>query len=110
VDDVLSATTNHTLKTWFLDSIQKNYKITISDPLTEFICMSISRDFQNRTITLRQPDYHARMENKFKYLLSKNYHLNYPITPMSAIDSRQSKSTDNLSDKDQELYMSLVGS
>jgi hypothetical protein len=57
VDDVLSATNNSKMKNWFLSEIQNFYKITISDPLTEFIGMSISRDFENKTITLTQPGY-----------------------------------------------------
>jgi hypothetical protein len=72
--------------------------------------MTISRNFKTKTITLTQPGYLNTMENKFKNLLPKNYHLNYPITPMSAIESKLPNSNDNLSEADQEIYMSLVGS
>jgi hypothetical protein len=110
VDDVLSATNNPIMKTWFLDNIQQFYKITISDPLTEFIGMSISRNLEDRTITLTQPGYLKNMEIKFKHLLPKNYELHYPATPMSSMESKVQNSNDNISKSDQEIYMALVGS
>jgi hypothetical protein len=110
VDDVLSATNNSIMKDWFLENIQKFYKITISDPLTEFIGMSITRDLENRTITLTQPGYLKNLENKFQKLLPKNYKLHYPATPMSAIESKLTNANDNLTQDDQEIYMALVGS
>ena len=98
------------MKTWFLHEIQQFYKITISDPLTEFIGMSITRNFDDHTITLTQPGYIQNLENKFKYLLPSQYQSKFPLTPMAATDSNILHSDEILSPADQDVYMSLVGS
>jgi hypothetical protein len=68
-----------TLKEWVLSELAKIYTITIRDPLTSYVGLHITRDFDKCTATLTQPKHIDGMASK--YPNSHPLH-KFPTTPM----------------------------
>jgi hypothetical protein len=111
VDDVLCASNSIEYCNAFQVDIQRTYEITINNPLTEFLGMSITRNRDLHSIHIAQPGYLLTMRDRYGYLLAADQDTNPAVTPMSAVFPKPSTpNQDFLSSSDQTLYMSLVGS
>jgi hypothetical protein len=106
VDDILIAASSINLQDWFTQSFTSTYEITINSPLTSYLGMTIVRDRENNHLFLNQPGYIDQLSDKFQALITPTS----PSTPMPTNHAVSNITHDNLSVKEQHLYMSLVGS
>ncbi len=109
VDDVLVAASNQSLIDQFNNDISKTFELSINNPLSTYLGMSITRNQDAKTISLSQPGYISELLAKYPHL-SKGIH---PNTPMTCHPYKSKINTTEISLLSPLLtteYMSKVGS
>ena len=107
VDDILCLGSTPTIIHWFTSQMTSKFTITIKDNVDSFLGMQISRNRDNKTISLSQPGYIESILSKFNTNPCPNDKL--PTTPMMQSDLIDDLPT-HLTPSQQTLYMKIVGS
>ena len=108
VDDVLVAASNQALIDKFNVDMSNTFDLSINNPLSTYLGMSIKRDTTAKTISLSQPGYISELLAKYPDLVGGIT----PVTPMasSPYDTKKTADTNLLSSFKTTEYMSKVGS
>jgi hypothetical protein len=114
VDDILVAGSASGCLDWFNSEIAKTYSITINKPLDSYLGMNITRNWENKSITINQPGYINKIVNKFGLGTDVDVGA-LPETPMKVmskfVEDYKDESMDLLLDEDgKKLYMEKIGS